>query len=1776
MVLKEVEPEKLRTLAELKIAPTAEHAAATANDAINQSKSDAQLKQLNLAASEYQKSENKLVAALGRAAEGLLKKNNLEDANLVLGMAELLTRSGELKPKYTEAWKHDFESYVSTFLKKIEKGLTDEDRKEALLTSAVVVNNIGNAARIEKLDYFSEKAQSPKWKESTRNFVTGAIEGIKALYEQEKFEEGDKALGYLDFFINTILKEGIKGNEGRTAVEQAVLLQLGGEREKAEEMFKKGLQQYGTTIVVRQLWEQYAKLESTYNMISDAYGKSEKAEGILAEAKNALDSRRVNVAVKKLNEFAEAINKHVKKNMLAKLDEIESDLKATSKVMEGYKEGLKQYVSEFPEQVKGIVKKIENVTSDSEILLNELKSVKKDYESGRVDEKKTEKFFLSLQKFSAEKKDVIGTVSTATLLFGNIKAYEQYVLALKMSTVDPARKGTAIESLNKATTNMKKSLELVIKEGSESKGAKEQYEKGIYNVIGAIALLDLERLPYQEEEKKLTFFKQGFTTIYDKCAKAEDTKDVWELNGTLHNGLRAVLATDDKLFATKEAGLQQDIMLLTKYLNNHYIAKITGKKEGLLSSATVKEYKDAVARDSETLAKKIEHAELINSLLKTAATFIPGFFPAVFTAMAVETAVKEYEITNKISWSTGLMLAASALAFRGAIGLGMETATLGAKIANTTLNVTEGMIGTTLAVHGGYSTYQMFKEGRYEEGIANMVMFALPLFHTAAKKPLMTYMGKKVPAFRRLTGEFVSEDAINTQLKKFGFAEMKELVKTELEKAKAAKEHLVRFEWTTVPGTLIAIPAVKKIKVEKPTVSDVLKRITTGNREQYVEALKEYNIIPTGKGKVAENFYETVKANSEYIKGSLKEIREGEGKLIYKDDYELYRALNNEMKEGGKTAAAEVFETGTGHFEFLILDKGKTWQLNNIGKEFGDLGLFIYFKAAKNLEKEFGIPAVRLTAEGDEILIIFTGKNFGKGKEYVAALGKEINRIATEMGLKGPLKDAITSFGAVEVKTVATLDERGRVTFTADLKGETKTLELNTILSTAEAMQKIEELEKLGVQTGPLLGFLELSAPKLEGIVDIENLPKEVKLDEFVSIRFDFEKGIKNSLWELTNMAGKGVSQVDNGVIGPSVLNLLGHPVTDALTAKYLLALQNAFDRRGLPITIYKAGPLTAGLRFAAPLTEKQVSAFNKAIEEARVAVKTDPELAAKGIKIENMELYAGKTKDEVTYKIAERVVGREMTSENYERMKQIVTVLHLNPDEMLAGRAFDKETTKLLKNVQNTKWVRNPEDLVHYLRSNGVSEESIIKLFEDLGVFFGEKTKKETMPPSPLKTVKEGEAPAVYATKVVRVGEKKAPEEEIKPAAPAKETAKQKQVGVDEYQQKLNLLQPQYANYAKNHFRNNLPDPTTLENVLILFGDRSGPRSEVYDNFQKVMWKESIGGNAGVLKVAINGWYNPKDGKILAFGNVQNIPENIRNMGKEFTFIVDLKTGKLHVVKGKESPSLNKLEGMQVTAPLEDVLKSLQKVEAAPAEKGAELTRAAITDFETGKTIQPWKLVKENEKEKYAKQVWNVYNKSYGKVGLIYDNPEELLKRLPLWYVSLDPNGNVNAFATFSETPYGKRLGLVGALPDSPQGKAAAKALIKEFSTLEGWYGAVSGRPAQIAIIDAGAPVVSFKTAQKIMGKPKGAKFSSAQRDIGKIKKMEGYETSPIVLEAAERTGKSVKDLKFEDLVEEAVLRGEIPNTPQAKENCYAIVQTIGGKKTVVIKVMVGSPIVE
>jgi hypothetical protein len=93
-----------------------------------------------------------------------------------------------------------------------------------------------------------------------------------------------------------------------------------------------------------------------------------------------------------------------------------------------------------------------------------------------------------------------------------------------------------------------------------------------------------------------------------------------------------------------------------------------------------------------------------------------------------------------------------------------------------------------------------------------------------------------------------------------------------------------------------------------------------------------------------------------------------------------------------------------------------------------------------------------------------------------------------------------------------------------------------------------------------------------------------------------------------------------------------------------------------------------------------------------------------------------------------------------------------------------------------------------------------------------------------------------------------------------------------------------------------------------------------------------------------------------------------------------------------------------------------------------------------------------------------------------------------------------------------------------------------------------------------------------------------AAQRKMGKIQKMlsrEEFDASPIVSEAMEKTGKKGDELNFEDLVERAVANGEIPDTEEARNNCFALVQFMQGEDRIttpmlVIKLTVGRPIIE
>jgi len=221
----------------------------------------------------------------------------------------------------------------------------------------------------------------------------------------------------------------------------------------------------------------------------------------------------------------------------------------------------------------------------------------------------------------------------------------------------------------------------------------------------------------------------------------------------------------------------------------------------------------------------------------------------------------------------------------------------------------------------------------------------------------------------------------------------------------------------------------------------------------------------------------------------------------------------------------------------------------------------------------------------------------------------------------------------------------------------------------------------------------------------------------------------------------------------------------------------------------------------------------------------------------------------------------------------------------------------------------------------------------------------------------------------------------------------------------------------------------------------------------------------------------------------------------------------------------------------------------------------------------RPWELIPpEARTPEMMARIMEIYNATYGRLGLTYANPEELLGRLELM-VARDPSGQIVGFMTFSRGGNGLRMGLIAADPAATMGRDSVYGMLRAFGGRGGTYGLVSERVASILNRE-GVGFMDFAEAQRLMGRSRDSGMANAQRDIANIRAMENYENSPIVRRASERTGRPAGELTMEDLIDQAVLEREIPDTPRARESCFAIVQTIAGERVVVIKLMMGTPV--
>lgn len=143
-------------------------------------------------------------------------------------------------------------------------------------------------------------------------------------------------------------------------------------------------------------------------------------------------------------------------------------------------------------------------------------------------------------------------------------------------------------------------------------------------------------------------------------------------------------------------------------------------------------------------------------------------------------------------------------------------------------------------------------------------------------------------------------------------------------------------------------------------------------------------------------------------------------------------------------------------------------------------------------------------------------------------------------------------------------------------------------------------------------------------------------------------------------------------------------------------------------------------------------------------------------------------------------------------------------------------------------------------------------------------------------------------------------------------------------------------------------------------------------------------------------------------------------------------------------------------------------------------------------------------QRDQYRDAVWDMFVKSYSKIGLILSRPSQMDK-YAVWEVCL-AGGTPVAFNLFKRTSFGLKSGLAGS-DGSSAGKRYIVDAIRTKYHKPGQYGEASHKVEAIAIA-AGAPAVCVTDVPKVLGKPvapgeDGVHYSRSIQGVGAVTKI-------------------------------------------------------------------------
>jgi hypothetical protein len=95
--------------------------------------------------------------------------------------------------------------------------------------------------------------------------------------------------------------------------------------------------------------------------------------------------------------------------------------------------------------------------------------------------------------------------------------------------------------------------------------------------------------------------------------------------------------------------------------------------------------------------------------------------------------------------------------------------------------------------------------------------------------------------------------------------------------------------------------------------------------------------------------------------------------------------------------------------------------------------------------------------------------------------------------------------------------------------------------------------------------------------------------------------------------------------------------------------------------------------------------------------------------------------------------------------------------------------------------------------------------------------------------------------------------------------------------------------------------------------------------------------------------------------------------------------------------------------------------------------------------------------------QLWTIYDLSYSKVGKHISSKSDLMSNYDtFWVVDVEGDDEIDAFVSYSSTPFGKKIGLIGS-DGTSEGRNAMLMKGAELLLKRGWYAEVDARFARL-----------------------------------------------------------------------------------------------------------------